>query len=64
MKNKVTISCGKGYYANIDSFHLWYNILVHKTYTFPFSSLSLHHDQIYTGLPRAKEGTRKSCYFS
>ena len=64
MKSKVTVSCDKGYYANIGSFHLWYNILVHKTYTFPFSSLSLHHDQIYIGLPGPKEETRESYYFS
>lgn len=64
IKCKVTISCDKGYYAKTDSFHLWYNILGHKTYTFPFFSLSLYHDQIYTGLPGPKEKTRKSHYFS
>lgn len=64
MKSKVTVPCDKGYYANTGSFHLWYNILVHKTYTFPFSSLSLQHDQIYTGLPGPKEGTRKNHYSS
>ena len=60
MKSKVTVSCDKGYYANIGSFPLWYNILVRKTYTVPFSSLSPHHDQIYIDLPGPKEETRKS----
>lgn len=55
MKSKVIKSCNKGYYANTDSFHLWCNILVHKIYTFPFSSLSLHRDQIYTRLPGPKK---------
>lgn len=39
------------HYANTDSFHLWYNILVHKIYTFSFSSLFQHHGQIYIGRP-------------
>lgn len=39
------------HYANTGSFHLWYNILVHKIYTFSSSSLFQHHGQIYIGRP-------------
>lgn len=64
LEKVVIIFCNKGYYANIGSFHLWYSILVHKIYTFPFSSLSRHHDQIYTGLPEPKQNMEKPLTFS
>lgn len=45
----------KGYCANKCSSLLWCNNPVCKTCRFPSSSLSLHHDQIYTALPINKK---------